>query len=381
MSTPTPILFTIPNFDTAGSGGALWNVVSRLDRRRFAPAICVLRPGGDLASVIEKSDVPLFSSRFTVPVRPFATFPFRLRQAAGPFRGRRFALWHSYHYLDDYSEPLVARFAGARAWVYTKKNMNWNRRSWYMRSLLATRVAAQNTDMLREFFGGPSLHGRARLVPRGVDTSRFSPDVPPRLAIRAALRLPAESTVVACVAHLLPVKGQDTLVQAVAKVPGTFLWLAGKEADASHAVRLRGLVRDLGISERVAFLGDVRDVSALLSEVDVFVLSTRNAGRMEGCPVALLEAMSSGRACVATDIPGSRDIVEPEKSGLLVPADDVEALADRIRALAGDPGRRADLGAAARQRVLDRYAIEREVAAHEALYGEILEANSKRSAA
>jgi glycosyltransferase involved in cell wall biosynthesis len=235
--------------------------------------------------------------------------------------------------------------------------------------------------MLRQFFAAAPLHGRARLVPRGVDTSRFSPNVPPRLGLRAALRVPTEATVVACVAHLLPVKGQDTLVQAVARIPGTFLWLAGKEADASHVAGLRALVRDLGLAERVAFLGDVRDVAALLAEVDVFVLSTRNAGRMEGCPVALLEAMSSGRACVATDIPGSRDIVEPGQSGLLVSADDVETLADRIRVLAGDPGRRADLGAAARRRVLENYAIEHEVAAHEALYGEILGASSKRSAA
>src|SRR5206468_2175655 len=99
MNSATPILFTIPNFDTAGSGGALWNVVSRLDRRRFAPAICVLRPGGDLASEIERSDVPLFSARFMVPARPLATLAFRLRRAAGAFRGRHFALWHSFHYV------------------------------------------------------------------------------------------------------------------------------------------------------------------------------------------------------------------------------------------------------------------------------------------
>jgi glycosyltransferase involved in cell wall biosynthesis len=381
MTTPTPILFTIPNLDTAGSGGALWNVVSRLDRRRFAPAIGVLRRGGHLEAEIEQSGVPLLQAPFTVSPRPLATLAFRARRAARVFREHGFALWHSFHYLDDYTEPLVARFAGARAWVYTKKNMSWNRRSWYVRSLLATRVAAQNTDMLRQFFAAAPLHGRARLVPRGVDTSRFSPNVPPRLGLRAALRVPTEATVVACVAHLLPVKGQDTLVQALARVPDTFLWLAGKEADASHVAGLRALVRDLGLAERVAFLGDVRDVAALLSEVDVFVLPTRNAGRMEGCPVALLEAMSSGRACVATDVPGSRDIVEPGQSGLLVSADDVEALADRIRVLAGDPGRRADLGAAARRRVLENYAIEREVAAHEALYEEILGTSSKRSAA
>jgi glycosyltransferase involved in cell wall biosynthesis len=113
----------------------------------------------------------------------------------------------------------------------------------------------------------------------------------------------------------------------------------------------------------------------------VFVLPTRAEGRMEGCPVALLEAMASGRACIASDIPGSRDIVEPGRSGDLVPADDAGALAEAIRRLANDPSTRRALGDAARRRVLQKYSIECEVEAHESLYAEILEANAKRSAA
>ena len=372
MNSPATILFTIPNFDTAGSGAALWNVVSRLDRRRFAPAICVLRPGGDLASEIERSDVPLLCARFIVPVRPLATFAFRVRRAAGAFRGRRFALWHSFHYLDDYTEPLVARFAGTRSWIFTKKNMNWHHRSWYMRSFLATRIAAQNTDMMRRFFAAAALRRRARLVPRGVDTVRFSPDQPPRLGLRAARQVSSSTTVVGCVAHLLPVKNQEILIRAVARVPGTVLWLAGRESDKDYSSTLRRLVAELSLSERVTFFGDVRDVPSFLSELDVFVLPTREEGRMEGCPVALLEAMASGRACVATDIPGSRDIVEPGRSGSLVPAGDAEALAEAIRRLANDPPGRRALGEAARGRILDKYSIEREVEAHESLYDEVL---------
>ena len=381
MNSATPILFTIPNFDTAGSGGALWNVVSRLDRRRFAPAICVLRPGGDLASEIERSDVPLFSARFMVPARPLATLAFRLRRAAGAFRGRHFALWHSFHYVDDYTEPLVARFAGTRSWIYTKKNMNWHRRSWYVRSLLATRIAAQNTDMMRGFFAPAALRRRARLVPRGVDTARFSPDRPPRLGLRSERQVPSSATVVGCVAHLLPVKNQEILIRAVAQVPGTVLWLAGKEFDDGYGSTLRRLVVELSLSDRVAFFGNVRDVPSFLAEIDVFALPTRAEGRMEGCPVALLEAMASGRACIASDIPGSRDIVEPGRSGDLVPADDAGALAEAIRRLANDPPTRRAFGEAARRRVLEKYSIEREVEAHESLYAEILEANAKRSAA
>ncbi len=93
---------------------------------------------------VEAAGIPILVAPFTVAARPLAGFPGRVRAAARAFAGQGFALWHSLHYLDDYSEPLIARAAGAR-FVFTKKNMSWNRRSWLLRSLFARRIAAQNT--------------------------------------------------------------------------------------------------------------------------------------------------------------------------------------------------------------------------------------------
>ena len=368
MSTPTPLLFTIPNFTTAGSGRAMLNIVERLDRRRFAPAVCAARRGGRLEAEIDRMGIPYLEAPFTVAARPLATLVLRARQAAQPFRPYGFALWHSFHYLDDYTEPLVARFAGARGWIYTKKNMNWNRRSWFLRTLLAKRVAAQNTDMLRDFFSSRLFRRKAVLLPRGVDTERFAPGAPRLLALREKLEVPSDTVVIGCVAQLLPVKGHPTLLEALARVPRVQLWLAGKELDEKYAADLRRQVRDANLEDRVSFLGDVQDVPSLLAEVDVFALPTWDRWRMEGCPVALLEAMSSGLPCVATDIPGSRDIVESDRSGILVAPRDAAALAEALVRLAGDARRRREMGEAARARVLEHYAIEIEVGAHEKLY-------------
>lgn len=381
MKLPVPILFTIPNFTTAGSGRAMLNIVERLDRRRFAPAICAARRGSRLEAEIDRMGIPLFDAPFTVPARPASTLLYRAYRAAAPFRRHGFALWHSFHYLDDYTEPLIARFAGTRRWVYTKKNMSWNRRSWYLRTLLASRVAAQNTDMLRSFFARPALRRRAVLLPRGVDTDRFRPGLPAKLALRPTLQVPSETLVVGCVAAILPVKGHPTLIDAVARVPRVEVWLAGRELDEKYAAELRRRIGDAGLGDRVRFLGEVQDVPALLSEIDVFVLPTWDEWRMEGCPVALLEAMASGLPCVATDIPGSRDIVEPEVSGLLVPPRDAERLAGAIGRLASEPERRRALGRAARERMCARYAIDREVRDHEALYEEVLGVPRAREAA
>lgn len=363
--TPIRILFTIPNFITAGSGGAMLNIVRRLDRDRFAPAVCVLGKGGALDAVVEGMGIPFLEAPMFVKPRPLPSLPARVLRAAAVFRPHGFQLWHSFHYTDDYTEPLVARAAGARAWVFTKKNMGWNHRSWFLRSVLASRIAAQNTNMLREFFRGPLFFKKTILLARGVDTRRFTADVPHRLALRERLGVPQGSLLIGCVANLLPIKGQGTLIRAIKGVPGSHAVLAGPRLDENYASGLERLAGELGVAERVHFMGPVTDVSALLSELDVFVLPSLPPG--EGCPVALLEAMSSGRACIASDVPGCRDLLEPGRSGVLVRPGDPDALADALASLTSSSVR-ASLGNAARRRVLERFTIEQEARAYEQLY-------------
>lgn len=372
MKTPIPILFTIPNFITAGSGREMLNIVQRLDRAYFTPSICVLKKGGNLDTEITKLGIPLLELPFSIPIHPYRSLLARASDAARPFRPHRFALWHSFHYSDDYSEPIVARLSGAKYWLYTKKNMSWNSNAWYLRSMLASRIVLRNTTMARCFFSGRFLKHKSPWIPPGISTELFRPDLPPRNGLRQQLAIHRDTVVAGCVAHLVPVKGHPTLIEAIARVPSMVLLIVGKPLDRDYVSSLEGLARQFGISERVHFVGGIQDVPALLVELDIFVLPTWAKWRMEGCPLALLEAMSCGRACIATDIPGSRDLVEHGRSGLIVPPEDPAALAEALGRLAADPGLRRTLGASARERVVQRFSIESEVAAHEALYREIL---------
>lgn len=366
------ILYTIPNFLTAGSGAALLNVVARLDRKVFEPAVCVLKMGGALERQLESLGVPLLEAPFVVGARPYASLPLRAWRAARAFRAYRFDLWHSFHYSDDYTEPLVAYLAGAKAWVYTKKNMSWRGRAWKVRSRLAKAIAAQNTRMLEEFFSRPELRRKTALIPPGVDTLRFRPAPAAAAGWRQRLGTPEGVKVAAAVGHLLPVKGHEALLEAARGVEGIEIWLAGAPQDPGQVKRLEELAGTPELSGRVRFLGQVKDVAGLHAEVDLFVHPTRAEGRQEGCPVALLEAMACGKACVATRVAGVEDVIEDGVSGLLVPARDAVSLRAAMIRVLGDESLRRRLEQGARRRILEHYSIEREVQQHEELYRRVL---------
>jgi glycosyltransferase involved in cell wall biosynthesis len=125
----------------------------------------------------------------------------------------------------------------------------------------------------------------------------------------------------------------------------------------------------LGIEPYVRFLGQVRDVAPYLAAADVFVLSSD----AEGFSNALLEAMASSLACVATDVGGNAEALA-EGAGVVVPPRDESALAAALTALLADESRRKALGEAARRRAVETFGLERMVAETEAWYREILAA-------
>lgn len=376
-NVPIPILFTIPNFITAGSGRAMLNIIRRLDRAKFSPAVAILRKGGKLDEEVESMGIPLINFPFTIHPLPYSSLLQRSYKAAQAFRPFGFKLWHSFHYGNDYTEPIIAHLAGARGWVYTKNNMGWGSRAWYVRSLFAKTIACQNRDMLEKFFSRPIYTHKIHLLAPGVDTTVYHPDVKPDLQIRSRFGLASDNIIVTCVAELVPVKGQIYLIDAIAGFPGVHLLLAGRFTDEAYTQEVKRRVEILGISSRTHFLGRVENIPALLVESDIFVLPTIRRG--EGCAIALLEAMACAKACIATDVPGSRDVLRNGETGLVVSPESPTALAEALEILIHNPELRYKFGQAAHQRVEEHFTIQREVADHEALYMEIIGKGRKSS--
>lgn len=239
-----------------------------------------------------------------------------------------------------------------------------------MRSYLASRVVADNTEMLDKFFNRLGLSKKVRYIPHGLPLNQYKPLSVPKPGYRERLQIPPDAPLLGCVAQLVPVKDHPTLLRAIARVPDAHLLLAGSTTDSDYQNYLNNLSSDLNISTRVHFLGNIQNIPEFLAELDIFILPTMEKG--EGMGVALLEASACGKACIGTNVTGIRDIIINGETGILVPPSDSQALADSISALVASPEERKRLGTNARKRVEQNFSIEREVKAHEALYEEIL---------
>lgn len=154
-----------------------------------------------------------------------------------------------------------------------------------------------------------------------------------------------------CVANLRPEKNHALLLAAFAQViqqqPDAQLLLAGGHNNPAYANSLRQLATELHIHDQVSFLGEQRDVGALLRECDLGVLSSAS----EGLPLALLEYGKAGLPVIATQVGQCPEVLDHGKVGLLVPPGATDQLAEAMLELLDSAEQRTFLGAAFQQRV------------------------------
>src|SRR5690606_33171444 len=151
MNKRIRILYTIPNFNTAGSGKSVYDLIKGLDRTIFEPEICCFHSQGAFFKEVESLGVTIHIFPFTTSYRPWPTFLLRVLKIKRFFKQHQFDLIHSWHWSSDISEPLAAKLAGI-PYIYTKKAMGWGNRYWRWRSKLSTHVIVVNQDMVTEYF-------------------------------------------------------------------------------------------------------------------------------------------------------------------------------------------------------------------------------------
>ncbi len=204
---------------------------------------------------------------------------------------------------------------------------------------------------------------KVEVVYNAVQLERF--DVPASSELRAQLTEGRERPVVLTCARLDEQKGHPVLLRAATEVPEAVFAFAGEGPERAS---LEAQAAELGVADRVLFLGQRADIPDLLASTDVFALPSL----YEGSSLAVLEAMAAGRAVVSSAIGGTDELIDDGESGLLVPPGDAKALAAALRRLLSDTALRASLSHRARERVERDFTREAMARRVESIYEELL---------
>ena len=269
-------------------------------------------------------------------------------------RARRALVLHTFHghVFEGYFSPIVN--AAIRTTERTLAHLT---------DTVVTISPSQRSDIVERF--GVAAASKTVVVPLGLDLDALLELDPEAPDLRTSIGASPDDVIVGYAGRMVPVKDLRTLIRAFAEarvaVPTLRLMLAG---DGPERPGVEALVAELGLGDRVHFIGWTDDLGHLYATLDMFVLSSLN----EGTPVAGIEAMAAARPVVATRVGGVPDVVEHERSGLLVPPRDPSALADAIVRLARDPQLRRAMGAAGRERARAQYSHTRLVDDIERIY-------------
>ncbi len=208
--------------------------------------------------------------------------------------------------------------------------------------------------------------GVARVIYAGVTIAPGDP---------SALRHPgAAEMILGTAGRLVTLKGIEYLLAAAAMLRREFPTLRVEIAGSGPERRkLDEAVAQSGLGGSVKFLGWIDDLSSVLGRWDIFVMPSLE----EGFPIAALDAMAAGLPVVASAVGGVPELIEDGKAGWLVPPQDAEALADRLRPLLSDPDLRLSMGSAGYARVRDHFSAAQMTEQFARLYDELLHETRK----
>jgi glycosyltransferase involved in cell wall biosynthesis len=233
----------------------------------------------------------------------------------------------------------------------------------------ATRVIAVSSAVAKELRRVVN-EKQIALIPNGIDVERFERARVgfDRAGFLRGLGLPEDCLLVGSVGELRTLKRHDDFIRAAARIvsrfPETHFVLAGVDTVGDVRTQLEKRVVELGLRDCFHFLGWVDEAEELLCAMDVFI----SASETESFGLAMVEAMAAGIPVVATRTEGAQEVVEDQKTGLLVPIGDVDRIAAAVTTLLGDAERRCTMGAHAYDAAKTKFSLDRMVNEIEKIY-------------
>jgi glycosyltransferase involved in cell wall biosynthesis len=361
------ILQLIPTMDRAGAEKQLCMLAEGLPRDEFDVHVCALTRGGPMAERLVEAGVPLtiIGKRWKLDPQAF----WRLKQFVAELRPD---IMHAWMFAANTYGFAAAKVCGVKHFVVGQRCVD----PWKSRLQLAfDRAMARRSDRVvvnsegvRDFYakhGSPAE--RMRVIPNAVRMPAPSPIT--RRQLLDELELPENTCLIGVIGRLWPQKRVKDAIWAadLLKVvrKDVHLLIIG---DGPQRDRLRRFRDQCHMQDRAHFLGERGDVAQMLPHFDV-LWSTSG---YEGQSNVILEAMAAGVPVVATDIPGTRELVVPEVTGSLVPVGHRAGFAKYTERILNDPALAARFSAAAKERVAAEFSAAKMIERHASLYREVM---------
>jgi glycosyltransferase involved in cell wall biosynthesis len=358
----------IDSLETGGSERQFAAVAGSLDPESFRVRLgCIQKRGAFLEGLAEMPQFPLGKSLYGL--QSMKTRYRLLRQ----LRKNNIAVAHAFDFYTNLTLIPAARMAGVPVVIGSQRQLGD----------LLTPAKARAQEMAFRFCHAVVCNSHAaanRLVEGGLSRSRVAVignGLPPAAFAKTAPALPRRPGLlrVGMIARMNTAsKNHRCFLRAAARLQGRFpeveFVLAG---DGPLRPELEREAENLGLKGHVLFLGDCRDIPAVLASLDISVLPSAS----ESLSNAILESMAAAVPVVATRVGGNPELVTPER-GVLVPLDDAEAIADSVGRLLGDAERRAELGRNARHFAEANFTLAVMKTRYEELYRNLLGQREER---
>jgi glycosyltransferase involved in cell wall biosynthesis len=360
------VLHILANLGTGGAERMVAHIATRLDPQRFEVAVVsIAKPfGTDVEQLLADAGVKVWY------LGKGPGFDYRIyAKLHRVLREYRPDIVHTHVHVLRYTLPSMLYFKPGLM-LHTVHNVaekeveprgRWLQRFAFNHGIVPVAVAEEVAASLQRLYKIPPCPVVGNCIP----TDLYAFPKTPRADWRAKEGFRETDVLFGCVARFAPQKNHALLLQAFAQGPASdpkaHLVLSGAGGLLEPA---KALARDLGLSDRVHFLGVRTDIPDVLAAMDVFVLSSD----WEGNPLSVIEAMAAGLPTVSTAAGGVPELIESGKEGFVVPLGDLDGLAKSMTFLLNHKPVRETMGAAAARRARDKFDVSVMIRAYEHLY-------------
>jgi glycosyltransferase involved in cell wall biosynthesis len=367
-SARTRVVYLAHTFQVGGAEEMVLNLVRHLPPR-FEPMVCCIHDLGPIGGEIRDSGTPIS----VLGLNPGLRRPWDVARIRRHLRQMHPQIVHTFLLTASLYGRLAAMLARVPIVIGTEVNIYERKRPSHA---LAERLLMPGTDRVvasaesvRQFYI-QQVHAdpaKVDVIYNAVDWAQLQ-TTRGREEMRRSLGVPCNRPVAVIIARLTEQKGHAYLFDALAHTPGLEALHVIVVGDGDLRESLRHNVDALGLSSRVHFVGARRDLGDLLHAADLFVLPSL----WEGLPLSLVLAMGAELPVVATRVAGLPEVVEHERTGLLVPPADAAAFGAAIARIVADPAFARRIGHAAREAVLPKFGVDGYVASVVALYDRLI---------